>query len=128
MLNIGDLIYRKPNPNFSHFSLAYTNLYKKVKTRIFGPNPKKFINFACLVQYIVLGGIFFVQIPVILFCWTEGWSSFESFYFAITSLSAVGLGDFTPSFKSEEQLPAGEREIGNHWRIFTVRNTINNIV
>jgi len=78
---------------------------------MFGSTHNKLVCFGSFIQYLVVGAVIFVELPIVLFCWTEGWTAFEAFYFAITSLSAVGLGDFTPSFKSQEQLPAGKNEI-----------------
>jgi len=67
---------------------------------MFGEKHNGIVNLTCYVQYAIIGLFIFVQIPIVIFCWTEGWTLFESFYFIITSLSAVGLGDFTPSFKT----------------------------
>ena len=54
---------------------------------------------------------FLVKILAVGSALDVSFSSFEAFYFAITSLSAIGLGDFTPSFKTKEQLPDGENPL-----------------
>lgn len=46
--------------------------------------------------FILLGYIF---IGATLFCLSEGWGFFESFYFVFISMSTIGFGDYVPKVK-----------------------------
>ncbi|KAM3860957.1 potassium channel subfamily K member 2b [Diretmus argenteus] len=46
------------------------------------------------VLFILFGCLIFVALPVIIFKHIEGWSTLESIYFVVITLTTIGFGDF----------------------------------
>ncbi|XP_063758328.1 potassium channel subfamily K member 2-like isoform X2 [Eleginops maclovinus] len=54
--------------------------------------------------FILFGCLIFVALPVVIFKHIEGWSTLESIYFVVITLTTIGFGDFV----------AGEKDISCH--------------
>nr|XP_033806727.1 potassium channel subfamily K member 10 isoform X2 [Geotrypetes seraphini] len=46
------------------------------------------------ILFVLLGCVVFVTIPVVIFQYTEGWTTLESIYFVVITLTTVGFGDY----------------------------------
>ncbi|XP_076677644.1 uncharacterized protein LOC143373895 isoform X2 [Andrena cerasifolii] len=57
--------------------------------------------------FILLGYIF---VGATLFCLSEGWGFFESFYFVFISMSTIGFGDYVPKMVSFKKKPEKLRQ------------------
>ncbi|TNN30676.1 Potassium channel subfamily K member 10 [Liparis tanakae] len=44
--------------------------------------------------FILFGCLIFVALPVVIFKQIEGWSTLESIYFVVITLTTIGFGDF----------------------------------
>lgn len=49
--------------------------------------------------FILFGCLIFVALPVIIFKHIEGWSTLESIYFVVITLTTIGFGDFVAGEK-----------------------------
>lgn len=52
------------------------------------------IRVTSTVLFILFGCLLFVAIPAIIFQHIEGWSTLESIYFVVITLTTIGFGDF----------------------------------
>ncbi|XP_029453590.1 potassium channel subfamily K member 10 isoform X2 [Rhinatrema bivittatum] len=46
------------------------------------------------ILFILVGCVVFVTIPVVIFQYIEGWTTLESIYFVVITLTTVGFGDY----------------------------------
>ncbi|KAG5277564.1 hypothetical protein AALO_G00119050 [Alosa alosa] len=46
------------------------------------------------VIFILFGCVLFVALPAVIFQYIEGWSTLESIYFVVITLTTIGFGDF----------------------------------
>ncbi|XP_059815653.1 potassium channel subfamily K member 4-like [Hypanus sabinus] len=44
--------------------------------------------------FILIGCLLFVSTPVLIFQWVEGWTTLESVYFVVVTLTTIGFGDY----------------------------------
>lgn len=51
-----------------------------------------------LLFYFIPGTLFFLALPAGLFTLMEGWSYFDSFYYAFISLTTIGFGDLVAGY------------------------------
>lgn len=58
--------------------------------------------------FILFGCLIFVALPVVIFKQIEGWSTLESIYFVVITLTTIGFGDFV----------AGEKGCSIFFRIY----------
>uniref|UniRef100_A0A3B3CNS1 Potassium two pore domain channel subfamily K member 2 n=1 Tax=Oryzias melastigma TaxID=30732 RepID=A0A3B3CNS1_ORYME len=56
--------------------------------------------------FILFGCLIFVALPAVIFKHIEGWSTLESIYFVVITLTTIGFGDFV----------AGEKEYLNYYK------------
>ncbi|MBN3282520.1 KCNK2 protein, partial [Polyodon spathula] len=56
------------------------------------------------VLFILFGCLLFVAIPAIIFQHIEGWSTLESIYFVVITLTTIGFGDFVAGGSETEYL------------------------
>lgn len=52
------------------------------------------IRVTSTILFILAGCIVFVTIPAIIFKHIEGWTTLESIYFVVITLTTVGIGDY----------------------------------
>ncbi|XP_013863008.1 potassium channel subfamily K member 2b [Austrofundulus limnaeus] len=50
--------------------------------------------------FILFGCLIFVALPAVIFKYIEGWSTLESLYFVVITLTTIGFGDFVVGEKS----------------------------
>ncbi|XP_076173530.1 uncharacterized protein LOC143149784 isoform X2 [Ptiloglossa arizonensis] len=62
-----------------------------------------------LAIFILLSYIF---IGATLFCLSEGWGFFESFYFVFVSMSTIGFGDYVPKVMLSDSFRQASQKIG----------------
>ncbi|XP_029281647.1 potassium channel subfamily K member 2-like [Cottoperca gobio] len=55
--------------------------------------------------FILFGCLIFVALPVIIFKHIEGWSTLESIYFVVITLTTIGFGDFVAGEKGGSENP-----------------------
>ncbi|XP_034053680.1 potassium channel subfamily K member 2-like isoform X2 [Gymnodraco acuticeps] len=55
--------------------------------------------------FILFGCLIFVALPVIIFKHIEGWSTLESIYFVVITLTTIGFGDFVAGEKGGSDNP-----------------------
>uniref|UniRef100_A0A668A721 Potassium channel, subfamily K, member 2b n=1 Tax=Myripristis murdjan TaxID=586833 RepID=A0A668A721_9TELE len=55
------------------------------------------------VLFILFGCLIFVTLPVIIFKNIEGWSTLESIYFVVITLTTIGFGDFVAGEKESPE-------------------------
>ncbi|XP_028461536.1 potassium channel subfamily K member 2 [Perca flavescens] len=53
--------------------------------------------------FILFGCLIFVALPVIIFKHIEGWSTLESIYFVVITLTTIGFGDFVAGEKDSSE-------------------------
>ncbi|CAL8312895.1 unnamed protein product [Lota lota] len=58
------------------------------------------------VLFILFGCVIFVALPAVIFKHIEGWSTLESIYFVVITLTTIGFGDFV----------AGEKEFLDYYK------------
>lgn len=49
--------------------------------------------------FILFGCLIFVALPAVIFKHIEGWSTLESIYFVVITLTTIGFGDFVAGEK-----------------------------
>ena len=52
------------------------------------------IRVVSTILFILAGCIVFVTIPAVIFKHIEGWSTLESLYFVVITLTTIGIGDY----------------------------------
>ncbi|KAM4633214.1 potassium channel subfamily K member 2b [Polymixia lowei] len=62
------------------------------------------------VLFILFGCLIFVALPVIIFKHIEGWSTLESIYFVVITLTTIGFGDFVAGEKGHSILCGTESQ------------------
>ncbi|XP_049446725.1 potassium channel subfamily K member 2-like isoform X1 [Epinephelus fuscoguttatus] len=55
--------------------------------------------------FILFGCLIFVALPVVIFKHIEGWSTLESIYFVVITLTTIGFGDFVAGEKGGSENP-----------------------
>lgn len=55
------------------------------------------------VIFILFGCVLFVALPAVIFKHIEGWSTLESIYFVVITLTTIGFGDFVAGEKGLEK-------------------------
>uniref|UniRef100_A0A8C3AK91 Potassium channel, subfamily K, member 2b n=1 Tax=Cyclopterus lumpus TaxID=8103 RepID=A0A8C3AK91_CYCLU len=55
--------------------------------------------------FILFGCLIFVALPVVIFKQIEGWSTLESIYFVVITLTTIGFGDFVAGEKGGSENP-----------------------
>ncbi|XP_040016259.2 potassium channel subfamily K member 2-like isoform X1 [Gasterosteus aculeatus] len=55
--------------------------------------------------FILFGCLIFVALPVVIFKHIEGWSTLESIYFVVITLTTIGFGDFVAGEKGGAENP-----------------------
>lgn len=68
----------------------HTQKWKVSQTKIRVFSTLLFILFGCLI---------FVALPAVIFKHIEGWSTLESIYFVVITLTTIGFGDFVAGEK-----------------------------
>ncbi|XP_067428951.1 potassium channel subfamily K member 2-like [Thunnus thynnus] len=56
--------------------------------------------------FILFGCLIFVALPAVIFKHIEGWSTLESIYFVVITLSTIGFGDFVAGEKGWSESPS----------------------
>lgn len=69
-----------------------TQKWKVSQTKIRVFSTLLFILFGCLI---------FVALPAVIFKHIEGWSTLESIYFVVITLTTIGFGDFVAGEKGQ---------------------------
>ncbi|KAK7907825.1 hypothetical protein WMY93_016437 [Mugilogobius chulae] len=57
--------------------------------------------------FILFGCLLFVALPAVIFKHIEGWSTLESIYFVVITLTTIGFGDFVAGEKGGSESPSG---------------------
>lgn len=52
------------------------------------------IRVTSTVLFILFGCLLFVALPAVIFKHIEGWSTLDSLYFVVITLTTIGFGDF----------------------------------
>ncbi|CAJ1078037.1 LOW QUALITY PROTEIN: potassium channel subfamily K member 2-like [Xyrichtys novacula] len=55
--------------------------------------------------FILFGCLIFVALPAVIFKHIEGWSTLESIYFVVITLTTIGFGDFVAGEKAGSETP-----------------------
>ncbi|KAM9552112.1 potassium channel subfamily K member 2-like isoform 1-T1 [Salvelinus alpinus] len=77
--------------------------------KIVGSLPQKWkvsqtkIRVISTVIFILFGCVLFVALPAVIFKHIEGWSTLESIYFVVITLTTIGFGDFVAGEKGLEK-------------------------
>lgn len=74
-----------------HQHILFPQKWKVSQTKIRVISTLLFILFGCLI---------FVALPAVIFKYIEDWSTLESVYFVVITLTTIGFGDFVVGEKS----------------------------
>ena len=88
---------------------------RKTKTKP-ARHQKRILELVSLSLFI-LGLLFFVFIPSIIFSSIEGWTYGESVYYCFVTLTTVGFGDFVPGRTTSSEIYAFYRTCAGAWVI-----------
>ncbi|XP_061113112.1 potassium channel subfamily K member 16-like [Conger conger] len=69
-------------------------------------------------SFLLMGSVFFLVIPPLVFSYVEGWSCGEAFYFAFITLSTIGFGDYVVGADPEKHYISLYRGLAGVWIFF----------